>query len=283
MSLSSSLPYSARPSNGRRSSTRLNVSARKTTATWLLAAAVLALVLPAGSRAQAVDGGTPAPAGSPAAGAASGGPGPAGQDNTVKADVPVQGDSDVIVEIRIEGNRRVEPEVIKRALKNKVGRPFDLSLTGADVQSLWSLGYFQDIQLLTQRLPAGGIVYVVRVVERPSLRSWRLQGNDELSKDDFKDVIDLKPYQIVDLAAVQRNVKKIQEKYVEKGFFLAEVTYKIIPVQGANQADVVFVINEHAKVMVKQVNLIGAEKVSADDLKALMITKEGDVSRVPHR
>ena len=74
---------------------------------------------------------------------------------------------------------------------------------------------------------------------------------------------------------MRRNVKKIQEKYVEKGFFLAEVTYKIAPVQGSNQADVVFVINEHAKVMVKQVNLIGADKVSADDLKSLMITREG--------
>ena len=119
--------------------------------------------------------------------------------------------------------------------------------------------------------------------ERPSIREWKLQGNEELSKDDFKESIDLKPFQILDLDAVRRNVKKIQEKYVEKGFFLAEVTYKIAPVQGANQADVVFVINEHAKVMVKQVNLIGADKVSADDLKALMITREGSYFGVPHR
>jgi len=41
LSLSSSLPYSARPFNGRCPSTRLNVSARKTTATWLLAAALI--------------------------------------------------------------------------------------------------------------------------------------------------------------------------------------------------------------------------------------------------
>src|SRR4029079_3423687 len=133
-----------------------------------------------------------------------------------------------------------------------------------------------DTQVLPQRPPAGGIAYVVRVSERPSVREWRLQGNEELNKDDFKDTIDLKPYQILDLDAVSRNVKKIQEKYVEKGFFLAEVTYRIVPVQGTNQADVVFVINEHAKVMVKQVNLIGAEKVSAEELKALMITREGN-------
>jgi outer membrane protein insertion porin family len=255
----------------------LNVSARKTTATWLLAAALLVLVLPAASRGQEVDGGTPAPPASPEAAAGgtaapdAGSPGPA-----IQADVPVTSGSEIITEVRISGNRRVEPEVIKRALKNKVGRPFDPTLTGADVQSLWSLGCFQDIQLLTQRLPAGGISYVVRVVERPSIRQWLLQGNEELNKDDFKETIDLKPYQILDLDAVRRNVKKIQEKYVEKGFFLAEVTHKIVPIAGTNQADVVFVINEHAKVMVKQVNLIGTDKVAPEDLKALMITREGN-------
>jgi outer membrane protein insertion porin family len=259
-----SLPYSARPSNGRRTPTRLNVSLRKTTATRLLAAALLVLVPPA--FAQQVDGGTPAPAAPVAA--------PDAGAGTTSSDVPAAAGSEVITEIRVEGNRRVEPEVVKRALKNKLGRPFDPLLTGQDVQALWSLGYFQDIQLLTQRLP-NGIAYVVRVAERPSIREWRLQGNEELNKDDFKDVIDLKPYQILDLDAVRRNVKKIQEKYVEKGFFLAEVTHKVVPIKGANQADVVFVINEHAKVLVKEVNLIGAEKVPAEDLKALMLTREG--------
>jgi outer membrane protein insertion porin family len=299
LSLSSSLPYSARPSTGRRFPTRLNVSARKTTATWLLAAALLVLVLPGASRGQggaALDAGTPggtqapgapdagtsaaevtgAPDGGPAAAEAAGAPDGGTPGSSIQLDTPVPAGSDVITQVRIEGNRRVEPEVIKRALKNKLGQPFDPTLTGADIQSLWSLGYFQDIQLLTQRLSTGGIALVVRVAERPSVREWRLQGNEELNKEDFKDVIDLKPYQILDLDAVRRNVKKIQEKYVEKGFFLAEVTYRIVPIQGTNQADVVFVINEHAKVMVKQVNLIGAEKVSADDLKSLMITREGN-------
>jgi outer membrane protein insertion porin family len=274
----------------------LTVPARKTTAIWLLAAALSVLLVPAVSRGQVVDAGTPgaAPqataesAAAPETASPDGGVSPEAQaatpdggtpavpENAVRSDVPVTPGSDVITEVRIEGNRRVEPEVVKRALKNKVGQPFDPALTGADLQSLWSLGYFQDIQLLTQRLPTGGIAYVVRVAERPSIREWKLKGNEELNKDDFKEAIDLKPYQILDLDAVRRNVKKIQEKYVEKGFFLAEVTFKIVPVPGTNQADVVFVINEHAKVMVKQVNLIGAERVSAEDLKALMVTREGN-------
>ena len=179
-----------------------------------------------------------------------------------------------IIEIRVEGNRRVEPEAVKRALKNQVGQLFDREKSGDDLRTLWSLNYFSDIQLLVQRTERG-IIYVVRVTERPSIREVKLQGNEELSKDDFKEVLDLKPYSILDLDAVRRNEKKIQDKYIEKGFFLAEVTHRVEPVAGTNEADVVFVIQEHAKVMVKEINLIGAIKVPPDDLKGVMFTRVG--------
>ena len=179
-----------------------------------------------------------------------------------------------IIEVRVEGNRRVEPEAIKRALKNQVGQSFDREKTADDLRTLWSLNYFSDIQLLVQRTERG-IIYVVRITERPSIREVKLQGNEELSKDDFKEVLDLKPYSILDLDAVRRNEKKIQEKYIEKGFFLAEVAHRIEPVAGSNEADVVFVIQEHAKVMVKEINLIGAIKVPADELRGVMFTRVG--------
>ncbi|HET9035650.1 MAG TPA: POTRA domain-containing protein, partial [Myxococcaceae bacterium] len=129
----------------------------------------------AGSAAAEVTG---APDAGTAAAEAPGAPDGGMPGSTIQVDTPVPAGSDVITQVRIEGNRRVEPEVIKRALKNKLGQPFDPSLTGADIQSLWSLGYFQDIQLLTQRLTTGGIALVVRVAERPSIREWRLQGNE---------------------------------------------------------------------------------------------------------
>ncbi len=197
-----------------------------------------------------------------------------------------------IIEIRIEGNRRVEPEAIRRALKQKVGEIFDRERTVEDLRSLWGLNYFSDVQLLIQRTAGPGVIYVVRVIERPAVREIKLEGNEELSRDDFKEAIDLKPYSILDLDAVRRNAKKIQDKYVEKGFFLAEVTYRLDPVsqtapvparrgapvirpQPGDEVDVVFVIREHAKVMVKSINFLGTSRVPASDLKAVMFTREG--------
>jgi outer membrane protein insertion porin family len=265
----SPVPYSAPPCPAAPPSSRLTVSARTTTTAALcLAAALLAATSPA-------------------------------RGQTVKSDTPSAPASDTITEIRVEGNRRVESAAVVRTLKNKVGSAFDPALTGADLQALWTLGYFADIQLLTQVLPQGGLAYIVRVVERPSIHDIKLEGNEELSKDDFKDDVDIKRYSILDMDAVRRTAKKLQAKYLEKGFFLAEVTFRIDPVTtgpdgkvaaspapkaanlgplstAAEQVDVVFVMNEHAKVMVKSVSLIGAIKVPASELKAQMLTHEGN-------
>jgi outer membrane protein insertion porin family len=53
------------------------------------------------------------------------------------------------------------------------------------------------VQLLVQRTP-DGIAYVVRVEEKPAVRAVTLSGNDELSKDDLKDTIDIKANSILD-------------------------------------------------------------------------------------
>ncbi|WP_370459183.1 outer membrane protein assembly factor BamA [Aggregicoccus sp. 17bor-14] len=201
-------------------------------------------------------------------GADTGAPAPAGSD----AGNP---SAERVVQVRVEGNRRVEAEVVRRALKTRVGQPFDPSLTDDDLRAVWALGFFQDVQLLTQQLPTGGIAYVVRVSERPAVRSVKLEGNEELSDDDFKETLDIKPFSLLDMEAVQKNQKKVQEKYIEKGYFLAEVTNEIKPIPNENSVDVIFHIKEHAKVMVKEIRFIGAEKVSPDVLRDVMLTKEG--------
>jgi outer membrane protein insertion porin family len=191
-------------------------------------------------------------------------------------DSPAREEAERITEIRVEGNRRVEAAAIARTLRQKVGDLFDSNRTGDDLRALWGLKYFNDVQLLVQRTPKG-IAYVVRVSEKPAVRSVTLSGNDELSKDDFKDVVDIKAFTILDIAAVKRNEKKIQEKYVEKGFFLAEVKSEVKPVgTEGTEVELVFNINEHAKVMVKEIIFLGANKVKPEDLKAVMATQEGN-------
>ncbi len=182
-----------------------------------------------------------------------------------------------ILEVRVEGNRRVEAAAIQRALVQEKGGVFDPTKTAEDIKSLWRLGYFSDVQLLVQRMPQGGVAYVVRVKERPAVREVKLSGNDELSKDDFKETLDLKPNSILDVAAIRKNAQKIQEKYVDKGFFLAEVDWKLEELPETNQVDIVYLIREHSKVQVRRIDFLGNGTLSAEELKGVMATKEADL------
>ena len=138
------------------------------------------------------------------------------------------------------------------------------------------MGYFNDVKLDVSRAkpPLTGYVLTVLVSEKPAVREVKLEGNEELSKDDFKDTIEVKPFQILDQEAVRKSAKKMQEKYVEKGFFLAEVTPKIVPLPN-NEVNVIFQVNEHAKITVKEVRFVGNRAASASMLKDAMLTQEG--------
>ncbi|NMO19337.1 outer membrane protein assembly factor BamA [Pyxidicoccus fallax] len=260
---------------------RLPVLSRKSLLP-LLAVALFSLV-PGRVHAQ-VDGGVSAPAPvpavtspsalDPAADADAGTPPATGAELPGDAPVSDEDATDRVVEIRVEGNRRVEAEAIRRALRTKVGEPLAPGRTSQDLRAVWALGYFQNVELLVQRLPRG-LAYVIRVEERPIVRAVQLRGNEELNKDDLKDEIDTKPNTILDMETVRSTVRKIQAKYVEKGYFLAEVTHELKRSEDGTSVDVIYVINEHAKVMVKQITFIGAEKVSPEELKATMITREG--------
>ena len=191
----------------------------------------------------------------------------------VAAPVPEKGP---ITKVEVQGNRRVEGDAIRAALPVRAGDTFDKRKLRDSLLAVWKMGYFNDVKIDVSpvRVPGTGYQLTVLVSEKPAIRDIKLQGNDELSRDDLKDTFEVKQFQILDAEAVRKTAKKMQEKYVEKGYFLAEVTWRLDSLPN-NEVDVVFVINEHAKVTVKEIRFVGNKAISSDELKAAMITQEG--------
>ncbi len=187
-------------------------------------------------------------------------------------------ESGKLARILIQGNRRTETEAIRNNIPIKPGDAFDKAKLRTVLLAVWKMGYFSDVKLDISPMPGGkpDFTLTVLVGEKPAVREVKLQGNDELNKDDFKDAYEIKPFNILDIELVRKTQKKIQEKYVEKGFFLAEVSYRIDPLRN-NEVDVVFLINEHAKVTVRQIRFVGNHNVSDADLRSTMITTEGSL------
>ena len=199
---------------------------------------------------------------------------PAGE-TAEQAAVPVP-ESGELSRVSIQGNRRVETDAIKAVLPLKQGDTYDKLKLKATLLGVWRMGYFNDVKLDVSpaQAPLTGYALTVLVTEKPAIHDVRLDGNEELSKDDFKDTLEVKQYQILDMELVRKTAKKIQEKYVEKGFFLAEVTPRTEPLPN-NEVDVIFQIAEHAKVTVKEVRFVGNKTISSDELRSNMLTQEG--------
>jgi outer membrane protein insertion porin family len=178
-----------------------------------------------------------------------------------------------VAKIAFQGNRKVEDAAIRAVLGSKVGQPLYHAQLAADVRAIWAMGYFEDVQV--NLLPSSrGAVLVYVVKEKPSVRKVVVSGNDEVDLDKINEVLDLKKDAILDVAQVKRNLEKIKDLYIEKGFYLAEVSYRVRKAS-ETQVDVVFKVEEHAKVVIRRITFIGNAHLSSKELKSVMGTQEG--------
>lgn len=194
--------------------------------------------------------------------------------STVLLVAPAARAADVVVkEVKIEGNRRTDPAAIRAAIGTKAGQPLSLDQVDADIRAVMKLGSFADV-VAEEEGPPENPDLIYRVVERPTVHSLQTVGNEEIKKDDLKDAVSLKTNDFFDPARADADVQRIQKKYVEKGFFLTEVTVKVVDAPD-NQVDVTYQINEHAKVQVKEIRFVGNAHVPADDILPYLQSKQG--------
>lgn len=180
----------------------------------------------------------------------------------------------VINKIKIQGNRRIEADAIRAKLISKEGGPYDPATVRQDIQALFDTGYFYNVTV--ERSEGGPRVTVTYVVqEKPSIEEIDYEGNDEIEDGDLKDATGLKPYEFVNRTKIQTAIEKLQKLYEDKGFFLARISYALVPTGNQGNVKLVFKIQENAKVKVKRISFIGNRKMSSGKLKSAMVTKEG--------
>jgi outer membrane protein insertion porin family len=178
-----------------------------------------------------------------------------------------------IAAIEIAGNRRVARDDVISYLREKVGHLFKVENLTGDVHALWDSGFFEDVQVDLSNSDRGVTLrFILR--ERPNIKEIQYEGNSEIENDKLGEVIEIKPNTILSLPAVRRTVQKIKDAYSEKGFFLAEVAYDILP-QRENEVIVKFRITEHQPVTVRRIVFIGNEHVSDEELRDVIQTGNG--------
>lgn len=191
---------------------------------------------------------------------------------------PSSGFAQTVSEIRVDGTLRVEPEAVMRRVRLEPGDALTARELATTMRSIYELGFFDDVQAEADLID-GEVVLTFVVTEKPSIATIAFEGNDKVDDDEILEEIILDTGSILDESAVQRAARRIGELYRDKGYLLAEVDYRIDPAT-TGSVDVVFEVDEFAKVQVGRVSIVGNEQLTDREITRVMQTREGNVLSV---
>lgn len=176
-----------------------------------------------------------------------------------------------ITQIDVTGHRLVEESAIRLRLKTRVGDPFSVDRVREDVEALFKMGFFDNVEVDATPFE-GGLRLTYRVIEKPTVRQVRIEGNAEIKEDVIRDKLDLAPGTVFNPQAVARNVDKVRAFYEEEGYYQAEVTgsHQVI---SDREVDVVFRIREGEVYRIREVRIEGNQGLSDRQVRKVMATQ----------
>src|SRR5690349_602709 len=174
----------------------------------------------------------------------------------------------VIQNIRVEGNKRVEPETVRSYLTFTAGDAYDPAQIDESLKALFATGLFQDV-----RIKREGSTIVIVLLENPIVSRVAFEGNREVEDETLAAEVQLKARAVYTRARVQADVQRILDVYRRQGLYAAQVDPKIINLDN-NRIDVVFEISEGPSTKVRAINFIGNSAFSDSQLRYVISTTQ---------
>ena len=176
-------------------------------------------------------------------------------------------------EIKIEGNKRIQREAILNKMQMKTGSPYSKSALSDDIREIYSMGYFDDVQIKAEENPKGEMDLYVTLKERPSIKKINIEGNKVFSKDEILDALTTKSFTVASLQKIRDDVAKIKQMYEKEGYYQPKIDYDLKELT-PSEASLTFKIDEGNKSYLTDIDLEGQSKLPAKDIKKIMTVKE---------
>jgi outer membrane protein insertion porin family len=178
----------------------------------------------------------------------------------------------IVKELAVQGNRRVQEAVILGRVTAKVGGPFVPARLADDIRSIFSLGFFDDVQAKVEDFE-GGVKLTFVVTERPFVRDINFAGNKRLDAATLQEKISFKLGAVYNPVEVTRAAEQLKESYEEEGYFEVGVTPEVARLPDGD-VSVTFRVAEGRKMTIDKIVIEGAQGLKPAKIKAIMLTQE---------
>ena len=186
--------------------------------------------------------------------------------------VAVSGDHKSIAEVQILGNDKIESSAILSQIETKTGDLLSHPVLRDDIKRIYEMGYFTDVQVDVKETEEGPLVTFV-VVEKPSIGQVLISGNKKIETAKIREKIDVSLHSIVRAQKIQEVMETINKLYLSKGYYGAEVTYKIEPLE-RNEVALEIEIDEGKKAWIRKIVFHGNEHIGSGRLRGKLRTKK---------
>lgn len=173
-------------------------------------------------------------------------------------------------------------ETILAGLESKVGVPLNSVLLAKDVQHVYNLGFFTDVQVDVQE-SGDGVILRFLVEELRTISTIEIEGNEKLKDERIEEVLTLPPADLSDSfnlkfypQKIKQDLENIRQLYHEEGYNNVSIRSELAPDPEAPEEKVVlrYLIDEHEKAAVRHVTFEGNTAFSEEELQKNMATRK---------
>lgn len=168
-----------------------------------------------------------------------------------------------ISEIRAEGLQRLDIGTVLSYLPLTTGDQLNEQTARQAIRALYASGLFQDVEL-----ERDGDVLVVKLIERPAISSFSIEGNEKIGGDELKDSLkqlglaEGEPFKRALLDQVEQELRR---QYYANGYYDVGIETEVKEEQG-NRVSLKIKVTEGKVTRIKEINIIGNKAFTKDVL-----------------
>ncbi len=179
---------------------------------------------------------------------------------------------ELISQVRIEGNRRIESDAIERVIRTQKGSVLHIGDLSRDVKNIYKMGYFDDIRVEAEDGDEGKTI-IFHVKEKPTIRRIAFSGNQVIDDEKLRENLTISTGSILNIFTIKSNIEQLKIMYKEKNYHNIKINYAVHDLDN-NQADIEFVVEEGEKIKIKTIIFQGNTAFSDKKLKKVISTSE---------
>ncbi len=166
--------------------------------------------------------------------------------------------------IIVDGANHIDHKVITLLsgirIGDKVQVPGDQFSTA--IENIWKQGYFDDVQILINKIDENVIYLIIKVVERPRLIKYTLTGIKKSESEDLRPFINLRKGRVLTDGVIAATKQTAKEFFIERSYMNVKVTTELIKDDvKENSAVLAITIDKGSKSHIKDINFIGLQEI----------------------